>query len=123
MSPTMVFASSPMLMSLRPWSERLHQLFLSLRKCFHVSDHGLCLFANVFVSQKLSKETGGAGFSEEKFMPDYPYGHAGPANVEKLVNLESLYLSNTKVTDAGLEHLRGLAKLRGLKLNGLPIAD
>ena len=43
MSPTMVFASSPMFLCLRPLSLPLHQ-------CFCVSDHGLCLFANVFVS-------------------------------------------------------------------------
>ena len=52
-SPTMVFASSPMFLCLRPWSERLRKLFLSLRKRFHVSDHGLCLFANIFVSSTM----------------------------------------------------------------------
>jgi hypothetical protein len=55
MSPTIVFVSlpkvfvfSPTAGRLRPWSERLRQLFLSLRKRFHVSDHCLCFFAKGF---------------------------------------------------------------------------
>jgi hypothetical protein len=46
MSPTMVFVSSPIFLCLRPLS-------LPLRRCFCVSDHCLCLFADVFVSSTI----------------------------------------------------------------------
>ena len=36
---------------------------------------------------------------------------------------EVLDLENTKVTDAGLEHLKGLSKLVGLRLEGTKVTD
>lgn len=36
---------------------------------------------------------------------------------------ENLYLSNTRVTDAGLEHLRGLMQLRFLDLRGTQVTE
>jgi hypothetical protein len=39
------------------------------------------------------------------------------AHVKELVNLQVLTLGSTQVTDAGLEHLKGLAKLKILSLS------
>ena len=40
-----------------------------------------------------------------------------------LVNLKSLYLNETKVTDAGLVHLKELKKLEVLFLNDTKVTD
>ena len=41
---------------------------------------------------------------------------AGLEHLKGLTNLQSLDLTFTKVTDAGLEHLKGLTKLQSLDL-------
>ncbi|MEC9349856.1 MAG: leucine-rich repeat domain-containing protein, partial [Planctomycetota bacterium] len=49
---------------------------------------------------------------------------AGLKHLKGLTNLTSLYLFfNTKVTDAGLEHLRGLTNLTALWLNDTKVTD
>ena len=40
-----------------------------------------------------------------------------------LVDVRSVYLDNTPVTDAGLEHLRGLTQLEWLNLSHTQVAD
>ncbi len=42
---------------------------------------------------------------------------AGLAHLKRLTKLETLYLHRTKVTDAGLVHLKGLTKLPTQKAN------
>ena len=42
---------------------------------------------------------------------------AGLEHLKGLTQLQSLCLGNTKVTDAGLEHLKGLTQLQSLHLD------
>ena len=42
---------------------------------------------------------------------------AGLGHLKGLAKLQSLYLSQTEVTDAGLEHLKGLTQLQSLYLS------
>jgi hypothetical protein len=46
---------------------------------------------------------------------------AGLEHLKGLANLKSLDLSYTAVTDAGLEHLKGLANLQTLSLAGAKV--
>jgi internalin A len=40
-----------------------------------------------------------------------------------LTQLRDLYLGNTRITNAGLKHLKGLSHLRALCLNGTQVTD
>ncbi len=44
-------------------------------------------------------------------------------HLKGLTNLQTLYLTNNQITDAGLEHLKGLTKLETLYLNNPQITD
>ena len=48
---------------------------------------------------------------------------AGMVHLKEFTRLEVLDLSWTKVTDAGLVHLKGLTKLRDLNLEGTKVTD
>ena len=48
---------------------------------------------------------------------------AGLEHLKGLTNLQDLYLGFSKVTDAGLEHLKGLTSLQGLNLNSTQVTD
>ena len=48
---------------------------------------------------------------------------AGLVHLKGLTQLQSLYLWNTQVADAGLEHLKGLTNLTGLNLYGTRVTD
>ena len=48
---------------------------------------------------------------------------AGLEHLKGLANLRVLQLLNTKVTDAGLEHLKGLTSLRDLHLWNTQVTD
>lgn len=48
---------------------------------------------------------------------------AGMENLKGLTSLTSLKLDYTKITDAGLVHLKGLTKLQFLSLSGTKITD
>ncbi|MFP6613292.1 MAG: leucine-rich repeat domain-containing protein [Pirellulales bacterium] len=48
---------------------------------------------------------------------------AGLVHLKRLTSLKILDLSNTKVTDAGLVHLKGLTKLEKLSLNDTKVTD
>ena len=48
---------------------------------------------------------------------------AGLEHLRGLTNLVWLWLNNTPVTDAGLEHLRGLTNLQWLRLDNTPVTD
>ena len=48
---------------------------------------------------------------------------AGLEHLKGLTQLHSLDLGGTKVTDAGLEHLKGLAQLESLELRGTKVTD
>ncbi len=48
---------------------------------------------------------------------------AGLEHLKGLTNLRRLYLSGTKVTDAGLEHLKGLTNLEHLSLSSTKVTD
>ena len=48
---------------------------------------------------------------------------AGLKHLKGLTKLERLYLSDTKVTDAGLMHLTGLTKLKTLSLRNTKVTD
>ena len=48
---------------------------------------------------------------------------AGLEHLKGLTNLQTLYLSGTKVTDAGMEHLKGLTELQVLYLSGTQVTD
>jgi hypothetical protein len=45
------------------------------------------------------------------------------ADVAKLDGLEFIWLNNTLVTDSGLAKLKGLTRLKTLKLDGTPVTD
>ena len=47
----------------------------------------------------------------------------GDSGTEHLTNQKSLYLSGTKVTNAGLVRLKGLTKLRWLDLSRTEVTD
>jgi hypothetical protein len=44
-------------------------------------------------------------------------------HLKRLINLDRLFLDNTKGTDAGLEHLQGLTRLRILRIPGTKVTD
>ena len=48
---------------------------------------------------------------------------AGLEHLKGLTRLQSLDLSGTQVTDAGLEHLKGLTQLQWLSLEGTQVTD
>jgi Leucine-rich repeat (LRR) protein len=48
---------------------------------------------------------------------------AGLQHLKGLINLERLYLEGTQVTDAGLEHIKGLTNLKHLYLEGTNVTD
>jgi hypothetical protein len=48
---------------------------------------------------------------------------AGLEHLKGLNQLRKLYLSHTQVTDAGLEHLKGLNQLKELSLGGTKVTD
>lgn len=48
---------------------------------------------------------------------------AGLEHLKGLTSLQTLYLTNTQVTDAGLVHLKGLTSLQGLNLYGTRVTD
>ena len=47
----------------------------------------------------------------------------GLEHLKGLTSLRELYLNSTKVTDAGLEHLKGLTALKELYLAGTQVTD
>ncbi len=50
-------------------------------------------------------------------------GDAGLEHLKGLTSLKLLYLHGTKVSDTGLEHLKGLTSLEDLELSGTEIGD
>ena len=48
---------------------------------------------------------------------------AGLDHIKGLAVLQDLDLANTKVTDASLEHLKGLTNLKNLDLRGTTVTD
>ena len=48
---------------------------------------------------------------------------AGLVHLKGMMNLQMLHLYNTKVTDAGLVHLKGLTKLQFLTLDRTKVTD
>jgi hypothetical protein len=56
-------------------------------------------------------------------LSDSKVTNAGLAHLKTLRDLEELDLARTDVTDAGLKHLQGLVKLRSLSLIGTKVTD
>ena len=54
------------------------------------------------------------------YLKNSPVTDAGLEHLRGLTQLQYLSLDSTHVTDAGLEHLRGLTQLQGLSLNSTP---
>jgi hypothetical protein len=48
---------------------------------------------------------------------------AGLEHTKGLIYLQALNLANTRITDAGLEHLRAFPNLTVLRLNGTNVSD
>jgi len=48
---------------------------------------------------------------------------AGLEHLKGMSQLQHLYLNNTHVTDAGLEHLKGLTQLQELLLSGTQVTN
>ncbi len=48
---------------------------------------------------------------------------AGLEHLKGLTGLQSLHLRSTQITDAGLEHLKGLVSLQRLNIHGTQVTD
>ena len=57
------------------------------------------------------------------FLTNSKISDAGLEHLKGLTQLQGLFLDNTKVSDAGLEHLKGLTQLQVLCLNGTKVSD
>jgi hypothetical protein len=57
------------------------------------------------------------------FLTGLPVTDAGLEHLKGLTQLQTLLLDNTAVTDAGLEHLKGLTQLKSLHLGGTKVTD
>ena len=60
---------------------------------------------------------------EALYLRDTQVADAGLEHLSGLTNLQRLSLDNTQVTDAGLEHLRGLTNLRSVSLYNTAVTD
>jgi hypothetical protein len=56
-------------------------------------------------------------------LQDTKVSDTGLAHLKGLESVSYLWLENTGVSDAGLEHLKGLPKLRSLGLGGTKVTD
>ena len=65
------------------------------------------------VASPVARGTSGFG---DGLLPNTKVTDAALEHLKGLTKLQTLYLNGTRVTDVGLEHLKGLAKLRDLNL-------